>query len=308
MGIKIVREESETPNIRNTDDFVSIRYAYGNQNGYVISKGNELDITQVDAKNINIGSGRLVVQGVEVDIDANGVNVAFDDLSQTGDVYVSVYCKVNVALNEVVVEKMFDMVDYPVIEEGDDLTEKSSGIANIEIAHIKLSNGAIVSINKTIKPIEYSLVITKDENGVLMVGDTIIPQKKILWEIPQDPMDSNNNTWNISLAQQYAEIPYADIFKNKTLEIIVTSEYGKFPCKIIDSFSRNIDGRVIKGIIPLGWYFSKNILGDTVFGNREIRIYLENDILNVERFYSNSIGIDGKSGEVAFSKIYEIIE
>lgn len=206
MGIKIVREESDTPNIRNTDDFVSIRYAYGNQNGYVIGKGNELDITQVDAKNINIGSGRLVVQGVEVDIDANGVNIAFDDLSQTGDVYVSVYCKVNVALNEVVVEKMFDMVDYPVIEEGDDLTEKSSGIANIILAHVHFQNGSILSIEKKVNSIQYTsgitvenskkvnnLEIKSDENGVLKIGDVIIPQKKLLW---QDSVNvaGNSNT------------------------------------------------------------------------------------------------------------------
>ena len=116
------------------------------------------------------------------------------------------YCKVNVALNEVVVEKMFDMVDYPVIEEGDDLTEKSSGIANIILAHVHFQNGSILNITKKVNAIQYTSGITvensknaetsktaenslkingieikKDENGVLKVGDVIIPQKKLLY-------------------------------------------------------------------------------------------------------------------------------
>ena len=45
MAIEMVRIPSETPNISNTDDFVGLRYAYGNQNGYVIGKGQECSPT-----------------------------------------------------------------------------------------------------------------------------------------------------------------------------------------------------------------------------------------------------------------------
>lgn len=197
MGIKIVREPSETPNINNIDDFVPFRYAYGNQDGYVIGKGNEVNIEQVDTKSVLIKSGRFVVQGVEVDINANGEAVDFDDVPQNSDVFVTVYAEVNLDTNSVNIEKVFDTVDYPVVDKGDDLTHITNGTANIEIAHIKLSNGSIVSVNKVIKAIEYSLNNTKDQNGILRAGEIIIPQKKLLW---QDSVNvaGNSNTLILS--------------------------------------------------------------------------------------------------------------
>ena len=35
MAVKLVRAPSATPNIYNTDDFVGLRYSYGDNNGYV---------------------------------------------------------------------------------------------------------------------------------------------------------------------------------------------------------------------------------------------------------------------------------
>ena len=215
MGIKIVREPSETPNINNIDDFVPFRYAYGNQDGYVIGKGNEVNIEQVDTKSVLIKSGRFVVQGVEVDINANGEAVDFDDVPQNSDVFVTVYAEVNLDTNSVNIQKVFDTVDYPAVDKGDDLTHTTNGTANIEIGNIKLSNGSIVEVNKKIKPIEYNLGITKDTNGVLRIGDVIIPQKKLLW----------SGSVAINKKNTYVQIAYGK-FSGKNIEIVVQDAVG----------------------------------------------------------------------------------
>ena len=92
MAHKMVRQPSETPNINNIDDIVPFRYAYGNQDGYVLNKGNELSYT-INGNQFRINSGRVVLQGVEDDIDANGVNFTIDNISGTR--YYVVYYKVN---------------------------------------------------------------------------------------------------------------------------------------------------------------------------------------------------------------------
>ena len=193
--MQIVGNIANYNSIQNIDDIISLRYAYGNQDGYVIGKGNEVNIEQVDTKSVLIKSGRFVVQGVEVDIDANGIPVDFDDVPQNSDVFVTVYAEVNLDTNSVNIQKVFDTVDYPVIDKGDDLTHITNGTANIEIAHVKISNGSISEIIKVINQIKYTsemtvenskkvnnLEIKKDENGVLRIGDIIIPQKKLLWQ------------------------------------------------------------------------------------------------------------------------------
>ena len=82
MAINFVRQPSETPNVRNIDDIIPFRYAYGNQNGYVKDKGNELSYT-INGSNFRINSGRVVLQGVESDIDANGVTITVDNVATT---------------------------------------------------------------------------------------------------------------------------------------------------------------------------------------------------------------------------------
>lgn len=292
MGIKIVRETSETPNINNTDDFVPFRYAYGNQDGYVIGKGNEVNIEQVDTKSVLIKSGRFVVQGVEVDIDANGIPVDFDDVPQNSDVFVTVYAEVGLATNSVNMQKVFDTVDFPVVDKGDDLTHITNGTANIEIAHVKLSNGSIVSINKAIKAIEYSLNNTKDQNGVLKVGEIIIPQKKLLWET-ENPV-TNGELFPNKIIES---IEFPDVFKNKILEIVITSRKGMFSFRIGDN------GYFERFEIPLRFDSQGSI-------SEKITIYLsDGNTLNVS--YSskdNDSDFTTKRQYAGFYKIYEVIQ
>lgn len=196
MSIKMVREPSETPNINNIDDIVPMRYAYGNQNGYVIGKGNEISNT-VNGLNFTVNSGRLVLQGVECDIDAVGVAITIDNIATTR--YYVVYLQVNLGTNTASILSTYDTATYPTIDTGDDLTENTTGIARLPLYRFIATSGVISNVNKVVESVKYvnqdfiknvkvndaskvnNLEITKDENGVLKIGDVIIPQKKLLW-------------------------------------------------------------------------------------------------------------------------------
>lgn len=153
MAIEMVRVPSETPNITNIDDFAGLRYAYGNQNGYVIGKGQECSYS-VNGVNFKINSGRLVLQGVECDIDANGVDVVIDNVSTLR--YYSVYLQVNLALNETKILAQYDTAGYPNINTGDDLTANTTGTARMELYRFTANGGVISNVERTVAKIEYS--------------------------------------------------------------------------------------------------------------------------------------------------------
>ena len=193
MAIKMVREPSETPNINNIDDIVPMRYAYGNQNGYIIGKGNEISNT-VNGLNFTVNSGRLVLQGVECDIDAVGVTITIDNIATKR--YYVIYLQVNLGLNTAQILSSYDTATYPTIDAGDDLTENTTGVARLPLYRFTATSGVISEVNKIVESIKYinssitvdnakninNLEIKRNESGVLKIGDTIIPQKILVWE------------------------------------------------------------------------------------------------------------------------------
>lgn len=154
MAIKMVREPSETPNISNIDDIIPFRYAYGGQNGYVIGKGTEISNT-VNGLNFTVNSGRLVLQGVECDIDATGVTITIDNIATKR--YYVIYLEVNLGLNSATIKSEYDTATYPTIDAGDDLTENTTGIARLPLYQFTTTNGIISEVNKVIKEISYPL-------------------------------------------------------------------------------------------------------------------------------------------------------
>lgn len=193
MAISMVRKPSETSNITNIDDIIPFRYAYGNQNGYVIGKGTELSYT-INANTFRVNSGRVVLQGVESDVDANGVELVVDIASETR--YYVVYYQVNLATNSTnILLSNYDTAGYPTIDLGDDLTVNSSGIARLPLYRFSVANGVIGNIEKVVKEIQYikkditvenaeninGLNLKRDDNDVLRIGDFIIPQKKLIY-------------------------------------------------------------------------------------------------------------------------------
>lgn len=153
MAIEMVRIPSETPNISNTDDFVGLRYAFGNQNGYVIGKGQECSYT-INGSKFKINSGRLVLQGVECDVDASGVEITIDNVATKR--YYTVYLQVNLALNETKILATFDTATYPNVDNGEDLTQNTTGVARIKLYQFDAINGVISNVQKIITQIDYT--------------------------------------------------------------------------------------------------------------------------------------------------------
>jgi len=219
MSIKMVREPSETPNITNIDDIVPFRYAYGNQNGYVKDRGSEISYS-INGSQFTVNSGRLVLQGVECDISASGVTLTIDPVAELR--YYVAYLQVNLALNTVTISTEHSTITYPTISSGDDLTELPTGTARLPIYEFEATSGVISNVVKLVNEIEYvdenfikkikvndsskinNLELVKDNNGILRIGDFVIPQKKLLYSDGFSLIISNpdsttiNNTAGIS--------------------------------------------------------------------------------------------------------------
>ena len=239
MSIEMVRIPSETPNISNIDDFVGLRYAYGNQSGYVIDKGNECSYT-INGSIFKINSGRLVLQGVEVDIDANGVEIAIDNVATTR--YYTVYFQINLALNETKILATYDTATYPAIDIGDDLTKNTIGTGRLELYRFDAINGVISNVVKKVEKIVYlknfkvensfnsdnsekinGLELKKNDENSLVINSEIISRKIILWEGSKTNTDGKFNIGQtlkngdkleviVSIYNSIVKIPYIFIF------------------------------------------------------------------------------------------------
>lgn len=215
MSVRLIRENSDTPNITNKDDARMARYAYGGKNGYVQNYGNEVN-HNVDGNVFTIGSGIIVLQGWEVVIDSNGWQLPLSSADATKRYY-SVYLEINLALGGTAsIRSQQDTYNYPDIAAGDDLTQNTSGIARLELYRFTAAAGIISNVTKVVSGIDYcndvinslanelaqgifkvgnskkinDVELKLDSNGKLIIGDIVIPQKKLLWrgslQIKQD--------------------------------------------------------------------------------------------------------------------------
>lgn len=201
MGIKIVRTPSETPNITNVDDIIPFRYAYGNQNGYVIGRGSQLD-GSYESGEFTVGSGRAVIQGVEVDIDANGISTTLGTASETR--YFKIYLKVNLANDVAVLESYYSTVSYNEITDPTSSDLISGGDAYLLLYTLQLSGTTQVEKEKIVKQIEY-ISFNND--------DYVVSKKKLLW------------SGRVNIGSKTETIKITDIdrstFIQKTIEIVV---------------------------------------------------------------------------------------
>lgn len=254
MAIYMVRQPSGTPNINNVDDFVPFRYAYGDQNGYVEGKGSEFSYT-INGNIFRINSGRAVIQGVEVDIDANGYEIIVDNISSKR--YHTVYLEVNLALMSVSIKELTDGAGFPFIEESDDLTANSSGIARLILYGFESYEGVISGVKKGIKELSYTknikiyncyeadnakninnIEIIKDNDKILIDG-YVFPRKKKVWE---GKVAIPNESDTFSEVKVEEEFSIGDI-----IEIEITGDYlertGKFTIRssaVVSSYVDNL--------------------------------------------------------------------
>ena len=181
MGLRLIRQKSDPPNVQNTDDVRMVRYAYGGYDGVVKNKGTECSYT-TSGTTFKINSGVLVLQGWETEIDGNGWEMSIDSLTK----YYAVYLEVNLATDTAAIKSVYDTAGVPSVISTDDLTQTTNGTARMTLYTFKSSGSVISEVSKKIRTIEYSSsfasrYFTEDENGILRYKDTIVPQKKQVW-------------------------------------------------------------------------------------------------------------------------------
>ena len=241
MSIRLIRQESQTPNVTNHDDARMVRYAYGGFDGFVKDRGSEIGYA-IDGTSFVVQSGVLVLQGWEVEIDANGASISVPPNVSTLQ-YFSVYLEVNCGTDAATIKSTYQSGTYPDIPASDNLTANTVGVARLLLYQFTVTNGVISNVKKVVQRIEYSLYniselrdglqngtiipanaksinsleIKRDENGVLKIGDTIIPQRRLLYgdlqklEVPISlPSDGSLVAFPIEWAQ----------YKDKTIEIV----------------------------------------------------------------------------------------
>lgn len=207
MGVRLIRQNSNTPTVTNIDDARMVRYAYGGYDGYVKNRGTECGYS-VNGVNFRITSGVLSLQGWESEVDSNGWSTTVDSIAQKR--YFSVYYEVNGAAGTAEIKSIYDTAGYPTIDPGDDLTRTTNGTARLLLYTFTSTNGIIADVAKKVDAIIYNmeavnslrqgltdgtisvknaenskninnLNLTQDEKGRLRIGEFIIPQKKLIW-------------------------------------------------------------------------------------------------------------------------------
>lgn len=289
MAIKMVREPSETPNINNIDDIIPMRYAYGNQNGYVIGKGTEISNT-VNGLNFTVNSGRLVMQGVECDIDATGVTITIDNIATKR--YYTIYLEVNLGLNTATIKDEYDTATYPTIDVGDDLTENTTGIARLPLYRFTATSGIISDVNKVVESVKYAKDIkvdnsvnainsikltnntfqafTKNDNDVLFANTFICPTLELLFDSGEQPITLRaNDDSSITINNDI------DIEKDTIIFEIPNFGYSKYYV-----LGQNIDNPSHGFNLSYGRFF------DVVNGLKVARVYYSANVAYKNRVFT----------------------
>ena len=154
MALRLIRQNSDTPNVTNVDDARMVRYAYGGYDGYVKNRGNECG-HEVNGNIFRITSGVLSLQGWESEIDSTGWEMTVDTV--TSKRYFSVYYEVNGSTGTAQIKSVYDSAGYPPIDAGDDLTRTTNGIARMLLYNFTATNSVISDVVKKVKVIEYAV-------------------------------------------------------------------------------------------------------------------------------------------------------
>lgn len=162
MSIRLVREPSAP--IQNKDDAKMIRYAYGGYDGVVKGFGQECAYTFENGI-FKVGSGRIVLQGWEVDIDEFGWSLDLSNVTTLAYFYV-VYLEVDLVNQQANLNYKFDFTGHPEINQGDDLTTYPESIARIPLYRFIIDGGEIIFISLELPIIPYTKDIKESiENG-----------------------------------------------------------------------------------------------------------------------------------------------
>lgn len=200
MGLRLIRQESETPNVSNHDDARMARYAYGGYDGYVKNRGQEIGHT-ISGTSFVVQSGVLNLQGWEVEIDANGVSIP-TSASVTNKTYFSVYLEVNCATDEAEIKSLTDPAGFPDVPAGDDLTENTIGTARLLLYHFTATSGVIADVEKLVQEIPYGKETDEAQNEAF--ANAQAQNNRKFSEIDSEINVINRRLQNLGFRQGYA--------------------------------------------------------------------------------------------------------
>lgn len=218
MGVRFIREPSETPNISNSADARMIRYAYGGYDGVVKGKGTELSYT-IDGSSFRLNSGVINLMGYEIEIDTNGWVLDVSGVTSTR--YYSVYLEVNLALQTGEIKSAYStsiMTNYPTISTGDDLTQNTSGTARLLLYNLIVNNGIVSTVIKKVSVIDYTKSVVNSLTTTVTQLNNDVNVLKTKRTLIFDSIASSNNaatyvtlfTHSTSLVNKRLLIEYAN--------------------------------------------------------------------------------------------------
>lgn len=144
MALRLIRQQSDTPNVTNKDDVQMVRYAYGGYNGVVKDFGEELKVEHIAGSGLFFKSGKIVLYGWEVDIDGSGYLLTIPYLS--GTYYYSAYLEINAFQETAEIKAVYNpYAQHPNIDNGDDLTQIPNGLAKLLLYNFEVYNGHIIT-------------------------------------------------------------------------------------------------------------------------------------------------------------------
>lgn len=191
MSIRLIRQDSDTPNVTNHDDARMVRYAYGGYDGFVKNRGQEIGYA-ISGTAFVIQSGVINLQGWEVEVDANGVSIP-TSTSVTNKLYYSVYLEVNCATDTAEIKSLTDPAGYPEIPESDDLTQNTIGVARLLLYHFTATSGVIADVEKMVNAIDYS---NEKFEKKIDKADLNVEINTEDWEIKEEGLYSVRATYN----------------------------------------------------------------------------------------------------------------
>lgn len=148
--LRLVRQSSNEPNVSNKDDACMVRYAYGGYDGRVKDAGNlvncslNFDSQDVSGVYVDVSSGKVVIQGWEIDIEEESVG-AFHP-TDAGTLYMYLYIELELITETVRFRPISSYTEVPPLPTGDDLTQVPSGTARMLLCHWDASASGISNL------------------------------------------------------------------------------------------------------------------------------------------------------------------
>lgn len=185
MAVFLVRKRTVEPKIDVADDIRAFKYGSFN-NGVLKDYLQECEY-EIKSNTFFIKSGEIFIDAEQLDIDANGKEIEIVDFS--GVNYYSVYAEIDLTdYNNQTgdIKATYSSITYPSIDKGDDLTLINNGIARLELYRFEVNSGRISNVQKMFDMVEKNAEIKMNNDGLLTMGDIIIPQRIKIGEAIND--------------------------------------------------------------------------------------------------------------------------